>query len=152
MGKTGPKPRTWNEILEILQDNSYQDNDCFIWDGHTVSGYGTICFNGKQDYIHRLVYRYMICEELPEVVRHSCDTKRCWNPDHLLGGTHADNVNDKVSRDRHCYGKTHYNSSITEEIAHNIKHNKITKEEAIKLGASKSTYYGIKSGRIWKQA
>lgn len=35
---------------------------------------------------------------------------------------------------------------------HNIKHNKITKEEAIKLGASKSTYYGIKSGRIWKQA
>ena len=39
-----------------------------------------------------------------------------------------------------------------EEIAHNIKHNKITKEEAIKLGASKSTYYGIKSGRIWKQA
>lgn len=150
MGMRGPQSRTWNEILEIIQDNSYDDNGCFVWDGHLVSGYGSICFEGKQDYIHRLVYKHMICEELPEVVRHTCDNKRCWNPEHLLGGTHADNVEDKVNRDRHHYGSRHYGASITEEVARKIRYDDISLDEALKLGASRSTYYGIKSYRIWR--
>lgn len=36
-----------------------------------------------------------------EVVRHSCDVKACVRPDHLLIGTHADNMRDARERRRH---------------------------------------------------
>lgn len=38
--------------------------------------------------------------ELPSsvVIRHKCDNKRCVNVDHLIDGTHRDNVQDCVTR------------------------------------------------------
>ena len=50
---------------------------------------------------------------VPEVVRHACDNPPCCNPLHLLGGTHADNVADKVRRGRVPRGETHYNADKT---------------------------------------
>jgi hypothetical protein len=34
------------------------------------------------------------------VIRHSCDNRPCCEPLHLLSGTHADNVQDRVARGR----------------------------------------------------
>ncbi|ACP44084.1 hypothetical protein VPP93_gp13 [Vibrio phage VP93] len=34
------------------------------------------------------------------VVRHTCDNPRCINPDHLIGGTIADNNRDRAERGR----------------------------------------------------
>lgn len=42
-----------------------------------------------------------------QVVRHTCDNPRCINPDHLIIGTHADNVRDKVERNRQPKGVSH---------------------------------------------
>lgn len=67
-------------------------------------GYGVICYQGKQIYIHRLIYEYVF-GELPNIIRHSCDTPNCWNPDHLHDGTHADNVADKVESNDICLVK-----------------------------------------------
>jgi len=35
------------------------------------------------------------------VVRHSCDEPLCINPSHLLEGTHSDNTQDMLARNRH---------------------------------------------------
>ncbi len=51
------------------------------------------------------------------VVRHKCDNPPCVNPDHLLIGTHQDNVRDRDERGRTQKGSTHYRAKLTEETA-----------------------------------
>lgn len=48
---------------------------------------------------HRRVY-FNATGQLPAVVRHTCDNPHCINLEHLVGGTHQDNMDDMVSRKR----------------------------------------------------
>lgn len=38
----------------------------------------------------------------PPVVRHSCDNRKCINPEHLIAGTVSDNIQDMIERKRHA--------------------------------------------------
>ena len=49
------------------------------------------------------------------VVRHKCDNKNCINIDHLELGTHKDNIQDKVLRDRCSKGIDHPPSKLQEQ-------------------------------------
>lgn len=104
MGLRGPKPHTWEICIEKIQDGSYlkEDTGCFIWTGRTAGqmGYGYMRCDGKDYYIHRLVYERLLGKQLPDIVRHSCDTPRCWNPEHLLGGNQVDNIQDAIAKSR----------------------------------------------------
>lgn len=73
---------------------------CWEWQNATShNGYGVTGYQGKQWKVHRLVY-FAETGELPEVVRHTCDNPLCVRPNHLRGGTTADNVADRVAKDR----------------------------------------------------
>ena len=54
--------------------------------------------------LHRLVYAKKLGTTLSAlkgvVVRHTCDNPRCINPEHLIGGTLADNNRDRAERGR----------------------------------------------------
>lgn len=154
MAKTGPKPRQWEATLEIIQDNSYLDEQtgCFIWDGSTAgNGYGTIRCEGQTHYIHRLIYKKLVNKDCAEVIRHKCDTPACWNPDHLIEGTHADNVNDKVERQRHCHGQTHYKAALSDDEVLAIYNSDLPNETlASKYNVTRGCINGIRSGRTWK--
>lgn len=88
--------------------NSYQNrviaNDsCWEWQGaKKQNGYGHIKVNNKQVSIHRWVFIYINKYE-PEVVMHICDNRSCINPEHLKGGTFADNNKDREAKRRGCY-------------------------------------------------
>lgn len=60
--------------------------------------------NYKTIQLHRLVYCEHNAVSLESIegklVRHYCDNPRCINPEHLLIGTHQDNVNDMMQRNR----------------------------------------------------
>lgn len=66
--------------------------------------YRRLPISRKQILRHRLAYcehHNITLDDIEGyVIRHSCDNPRCINPLHLLKGTHADNVQDKVSRNR----------------------------------------------------
>ncbi|WP_369604177.1 HNH endonuclease [Nocardia nova] len=50
------------------------------------------------------------------LIRHSCDNPLCVNPSHLLLGTHSDNMQDKVDRDRCGYNGTGFRHLTPDEV------------------------------------
>lgn len=70
-----------------------------------ANGYSRATISGHTDYGHRHIYRLMkgvISAGLD--VRHTCDNRRCINPEHLLLGTRLDNMQDAVARGRQARG------------------------------------------------
>src|SRR5690606_41243895 len=87
--------------------------------------YGVVWHEGRNVVMHRLVYADNNGTSLTtianKVIRHTCDNKRCINPEHLVLGTQADNMADKVSRNRQAKGETHGMSKLTNEQVKYIK-------------------------------
>lgn len=76
---------------------------CWLWRGHCNSdGYGQYKVRGMGTLLaHRVAFELATGKSADGlVVRHSCDTPRCCRPEHLLLGTHAENVADRVARGR----------------------------------------------------
>lgn len=78
------------------------DDECWEYQGtRTSDGYGTFGRSPKT-MAHRTMYQEYYGDTLigNDIVRHTCDNPACCNPHHLLKGTHSDNVNDCIARNR----------------------------------------------------
>jgi len=76
-----------------------QENGCWnCINRHISKGYAMIRFNYKNYYAHRLMYELInkVTLKADIVVRHTCDNPLCVNPAHLILGTRADNVRDRI--------------------------------------------------------
>jgi hypothetical protein len=75
--------------------------------GKTKGGYGVFYpKKGEATYAHRYSYQLFkgsIDEGL--VVMHSCDNRKCVNPEHLSQGTSGDNLRDMTSKGRNYQSK-----------------------------------------------
>lgn len=83
---------------------------CWLWleNQHSVSGHGRFSYDSKTEYAHRVSYEMHKGAVTGDVVRHTCDTPSCVNPDHLTTGTRADNMHDMYRRGRsYAQNQTH---------------------------------------------
>jgi len=107
------------EDLELLGSREYlfwrnvaippnPDTECWLWNrSTTAAGYGQIVLkkdeNGKaiRIYAHRFSYLIHV-GPIPDdlLCLHTCDNRRCCNPDHLFLGTRADNAKDMFAKGR----------------------------------------------------
>ena len=96
------------EKVEELFLKAFGEGDCLIchlapnargYSPVSIGGRGGIKYRG-----HRLVWEE-INGSIPEgiLVCHSCDNRRCINPDHLFLGMAKDNTQDMMKKGRHKY-------------------------------------------------
>ena len=84
-----------------------RDSGCWEFSGaRHSSNYGQLSVGGKTTYAHRLMYEihngdYLLSDHIQgDVIMHTCDNPPCVNPSHLRKGTHQDNMDDMVNKNR----------------------------------------------------
>lgn len=136
------------------------EDDCATWIGCPAKGgYGKISklVNGKVKDMraHRAVYELYFGSLDPTVnVLHSCDNPPCCNIHHLFTGSHADNIRDKVSKDRQAMGEKNNHAKLTTEqvikIKRLIKQGLYLVDIAARYGVTVTAISAIKLGKTWK--
>lgn len=91
------------------------------------NGYGHANYYGKAMGAHCASYLIHNGENsIPKgmLVRHTCDNRRCVNPDHLVLGTYQDNAEDRMLRNRSnaARGKNHWTKRHPEWMRYGYKH------------------------------
>lgn len=132
-------------------------NECWVWPSAINKGYGMVAVaHSKLRGAHIVAWEIANQRRLPEgqVIRHACDNPPCTNPDHLLLGTHADNVRDKLERERESRGVTHGLTTLTEDQVREIRARYSTGLETQKalgaeFGVTQTTIGNIVRRRTW---
>jgi hypothetical protein len=78
--------RKYPHVLVRIKRRSKRDrNGCFVWQGNVDSGgYGQIWEAGSNRVLHKVVWQLFFGPILKGYqLHHTCENKRCWNPDHL---------------------------------------------------------------------
>jgi hypothetical protein len=144
---TLPHPLVLFELMSNIRPSGR--SECWPW-------VGAIHKDGHGQYdgfpAHRMVYQALY-GPLPDdvVVRHTCDNPPCCNPRHLITGSHADNVADRVARDRSAKGQRNGRAKLTEQQAKEIIASPHTHAYlAMVYNVSRDTVKKIRAGKLWK--
>jgi hypothetical protein len=135
--------------------HSAPNGDCLVWRGAvSTGGYPILTIRRKSFYAHRIQYIVNHGWIGPEVVvRHTCDNPLCIRPDHLIPGTHADNVADKVHRGRQPVGSRNGRSKLTEDQVEEIRRRVALGESYRAIGRQFGVDHGsvrqIAIGKTW---
>jgi predicted XRE-type DNA-binding protein len=90
--------RFWSKVGVRVQRHL-----CWEWEaGLFDNGYGQFKVYGQSTQAHRFAWAYFNGGGLDEWqhICHSCDNRKCCNPNHLFGGSAQDNVQDAIGKQR----------------------------------------------------
>lgn len=87
------------KIVKRFMSHVKKTDGCWLWTSSTNGRYGTFWLNGKTPRAHRVMF-FLHNGHYPPEVMHTCDNPLCVNPDHLIGGTHTDNMRDARDKGR----------------------------------------------------
>lgn len=129
--------------------------ECLVVVSHACdsNGYPVVSINGLQDRAYRHVFREIYGEIFNnEVVRHTCDNRLCVNPEHLVKGSHGDNVRDRVERNRSATGERNGRSKLKNEEVSNIFNDNITPKMqlAARYGVDPKVIRDIQQKKTWR--
>jgi hypothetical protein len=123
---------------------------CWIWNLSVVrNGYGQVQITRKKYIVHRLAFA-AFNGEIPEgmFVCHSCDNRRCCNPEHLFLGTNSDNMIDSIRKGRFRRQKLSIQS--VRSIFRRKAEGERVEHIASVFRTTVAQVYSILSGNSWK--
>lgn len=145
----------WDRVSSQMK---LTENGCHEFTGHkNECGYGRMYKDGKLIRIHRA--KWELCYgEIPKniCVCHKCDNPACIRQDHLFLGTHAENMADRLKKDRcsKLKGSLNGSSKLEEDqvsiIKSRLKRGDTSYSIAREYGVKGETILHIKHGRHWK--
>lgn len=148
-----------DEIIQRFLKHVHKTDYCWIWKGAKKGqNYGSFSLNGKDYRAHRISYKLFISEYDNDLnVLHKCDNTLCVRPDHLFLGTHQDNMNDKVIKNRQSKlsGELAPSHKLNEKEVIEIKilllnkYRGIFRDLAKKYNVSSNCIEDIYHGRTW---
>lgn len=138
------------EITYIIDDNG-----CHMCTSHAPNsdGYPTIKDSGKTIKIYRYLYQKQYGNLDSSVyLLHSCDNRRCIALHHLSEGSHQDNIQDMVNKNRHASGERIASSKLTRENVNTIRDSPEISASffANQYKVSESTIRRARNGVYWK--
>ena len=133
------------------------ESGCWEWQGSYFSNnpYGQFMVNRKNYRVHRLAYSVANKVELLNNMNvcHTCDNPKCINPNHLFLGSHQDNRNDCIDKNRQAKGEQINQSKLTAKEVLEIR-NRFKKGDSAKIaneyGVAPSTILQIVRRLTWK--
>ncbi len=81
-------------VLErLLARRAVDDNDCWLFTGAKVRGYGVASVDNRTQYVHRLAYE-MLVGPIPDnqTIDHLCRNTACFKPEHLEAVSRSENT------------------------------------------------------------
>lgn len=150
--------RFWNKVDVRGED------ECWEWIGSkNKGGYGKIRIKNKIYLAHRISW-FLHNGEIPVIdsyhgmcVCHTCDNRKCVNPNHLLLGTHKDNMDDRDLKERWNGGVGEKNGShkLTEQQVIEIREKYVpykysTCKLAEEYGVLNKAIHDIITRKTWK--
>lgn len=157
-----PTMPTKQRLISHVKINSV--SDCWEWQGCIRGGYGRLTIGSRKDgsrksvSAHRLSYEIFkgIIPETYEVC-HSCDNRKCINPDHLFVGTKQENVKDRERKGRNIvhFGEANSRAKLTQKDVLRIRQERAQNktpysELAQRYGVCKKTMQNAVHGKTWK--
>lgn len=144
------------EIARFKRSFEVVENGCWEWTRCILNnGYGYFYLprgQKKATSAHRMSWRFHNNRDIPQgmCVCHTCDNRKCVNPDHLYLGTSSDNNTDTINRRRgnrvigsQCSWAKLSDGDVTEILRSTDKQVVLAK----RYGVDPSTISQIKSGR-----
>ena len=152
-------PTLTQKELKRFDESWYKDeNDCWVWvAGSRSNGYGWFSIKGRKFSAHRISNLIYKGKMLPDkIILHTCDNKKCVNPDHLAEGSHYSNHLDRRDKGIGNFKITFNDASRIRQLC---LHNKdlyakdlldlIQKNLNIKLD-NKQHLFSILLNKVWK--
>lgn len=131
------------------------ESGCWVVTSHrdNGNGYPLVSRNGRQELMSRFIYKRFNGKLGRFVVRHTCDNRKCINPEHLIKGTRKQNSADMVARHRHQLGAARPNAKLNDEKVRAIRKlfsTKTNHEIAILFNITRAPIRAIRIGKTWK--
>lgn len=132
-------------------------NQCWEWTRCKNKGYGMVSVGKtKKRGAHIVAWELATGRTLPDgmVIRHTCDNPPCTNPAHLIVGTHADNVYDRVEHGVPNKGVDNPQAKLTDDDVRAIRrlaHSGVSQPNiAAQFGITQTNVSMIVTRRTWK--